>query len=204
MARFNLPDLTVDQLSQTILSYKVYLKCIISLENTINENIHFHVFIQTPESVAKNARQNFVNKMKASYPALVGNGKFSCKFISETPEKAGAYTLKDGQYSSYGFTDEELKYLEKLSYKKFKKEDFKSKLELLEMAYTLRPFNNKSLSKFVDDYMDLRDSYKHNVNFHQVTNYISNVTRRVDKQSNIRFRQQVFEFVSETSTVRQF
>lgn len=186
--RITIPT-TKEELLATLL--KKYQKVIVSEELSTNEVLHFHCLITTTETDVVNARQNLKNFLKKEDPNIYGNKSYSSKRVEEGTEKrVAAYTLKDGKYVFAGYSNEEIDKLVRLSYKKFRKEDIKFQIEKIETEYFT---GNIGEGMFIDKYMDIRDSYKHKVNYNQVKNYISNVFRLNNPKMNRKFRQQLFE-----------
>lgn len=179
----------------TVLSQQkeLYIKAIVSQEVSQEGKQHLHCMIQVDsEDVQKNINQNFRNYLKKVYPELEGNKSYAiAESIREgTESKIAAYTLKEGNYVYYGFTEEEIKKFKKLSFKKVSHQDFEKERQALEDQCVM---DNLSFRDFTTQYIDLLFKYRKRNTEAQIYNYLSWVDRLKTPHSRERLVNRMLE-----------
>lgn len=175
--------LTTDTPKETILNdlKPHYKKIIISQE--IASKQHYHILLTHEDSNSKNANQNLKNLLLKLYPQMKGNKDYA---ITETRQgtltRLAAYTVKDGDFISHGFTSEELKLFKMLSYKKYTKKEFSDSLnKIIETWITnqkpsqfmTEQDRDNDLQLLVNQYITLKVEYNQNLNYTTIVNYIN-------------------------------
>lgn len=121
---------------QTIL-LKKYNSFIVSQEDASNR--HFHILIYHEETNKKNARQNLRNFLKKEFE-IIGNSDYAItETKTGTQDTLTKYVIKDGNFVSSGVDEKKLQILQKQSYKKFKKDEFKIGLQKIRDDYIADP-----------------------------------------------------------------
>lgn len=130
-----------------------YVKAIVSREEDANR-AHCHLFLMTTETNKKNANQNLKNFLKKSFPQLSGNKDYSITQVSTDYEKLKSYVVKEGTFSYYGFSDEEIKEIVDRSFSKPKiKESYKTEIEQLEKEFLDARY---PIEEFIEKYFQIR------------------------------------------------
>lgn len=139
-------DIEYNTLFKDISSYKMCHKFILAKELSEKEVTHYHVLMLTTDDNQKNAQQNFKNYMTRIYP-IEGNKNFAfTKTEKGTKTRIASYCVKDGEFKSKGFTEDELNLFKKLSYKKFDGKKILERFEDLKEEYLKTDFSNTSNS----------------------------------------------------------
>lgn len=126
--RLTMDDKSLQEVHDIIL--KKYTSFVVSEENE-EDNRHFHVLIFHDDENKKNSRQNLQNFIKKEFE-LIGNSDYAItKTKTGTEDTLTKYVIKDGKYLSHNIDENKLKILQKQSYKKFKKDEFKIGLQKL-------------------------------------------------------------------------
>lgn len=164
--------LTIDKSKEEILSFldKHYTQLIVSQECATRP--HFHILITYLDSNVKNAQQNLRNLLKNEWQ-VKGNTEFA---ITETRKgtlnRLGAYTVKEGNYVSKGFTEEILKGFHAVSYKKYTKKEFQESLNLINEDFLMNA-NDTNIKEYIKKYVELKVAYNQNLNINTIVNYIN-------------------------------
>lgn len=136
-------------------------ECVIVSYEVAN-NAHYHVLVLTSEENKKNRRQNFQNKLKKLFPELCGNKDYAITDTkTDTHEKLASYVIKEGDYVSKGFTEEELDAFKKMSYKKLDKKKFVDEFEEIKNEYLT---DILSEVQFLEKYCVLKANYNQVIN----------------------------------------
>jgi hypothetical protein len=99
-----------------------YVKTVVSFEKEA-ENEHLHIFSMTPQSNKKNAKQNLQNFLKQNFPELKNDDrKFAVSKMRTEFSTLGPYTVKEGSFCYYGFSDQEIQEFVEQSFPKPRQE----------------------------------------------------------------------------------
>lgn len=176
--RITTQDILVTEFIDFLLKKKdLYLKAIISEEGGSEDTSrHLHGFIEVnSDDKLKNIYQNFRNYLKESYPKLFGNKSLALTKTQEgTESRMAAYTMKEGNYKYYGYSEKEIERFKKLSFKKQKHTDFQIEKQKLEDSFLLDDF---TLRQFVTKYLDLIAKYRSGITDGQIYSYINRMLR---------------------------
>lgn len=172
---------------------KLYIKAIISEEGGSGDTSrHLHGFIEVnSDDKLKNIYQNFRNYLKESFPQLFGNKALALTKTQEgTESRMAAYTIKEGNFEHYGYTDQEINRFKKLSYKKTKQEDFKLEKQKNEDSFIL---GDITLRQFINNFVNLLSKYRSGMADGQVFSYIGRILRVQDSRYREHFTEQIIE-----------
>lgn len=172
-SRLNLDPTDTHASVLEFLSQK-YTHIIVSQENATRP--HFHVLLTYTESNSKNANQNFKNYIKTKWD-LSGNSDYAVTQTQKgTTHRLAAYTIKDGNFSSIGFSELEMSNFKKLSYKKYTKQDFQNELNAINDKFLLDP--KMEIRDYISSYCILKTAYNQNLNVNTICNYINLINAR--------------------------
>lgn len=167
-----------------------YPKVLVGYENPISkqtglDNPHHHLFILSTDENLKNRKQNARNLLKKHMPELKDNGEYA---ISQTYtkefEKIGIYAVKDGNYSYYGFTEDEIENYRVQSYKKESiTASYRNEFKELQVI--------TDIPEYTDKLLDLRKKYDKNTTFNQLKNMVEWHYIKTDKLFEKRIKNRV-------------
>lgn len=144
-------------------------KLIVSQEDATRP--HFHLLLVTKIPLGR-GNQNLRNFIKTTFSIPEGNSGQCLQEVKKgTQKKVASYTVKEGLYSYYGFTDKEMKVFERCSYKKFEGKKFTDELEKIQEKYYAD--ENAHINDFIQDYVILKTSYNQTINVNSMINYIN-------------------------------
>lgn len=171
-SRLTLPGITKEQVLTDLQPH--YQKIIVSEEK--GAKVHFHVLLTHSDSNSKNANQNFKNLLLKLYPQIKGNASYA---ITETRQgtltRLAAYTVKDGNYISHGFSLDEQNIFKAISYKKYTKQEFSKTLSQIVEDWITTNYDTeeKALEDLTKSYLKLKVEYNQNLNYSTIVNYIN-------------------------------
>lgn len=168
MLRLNI-EKTKEEILDDFSSVEKYKKIIVSQEESTRK--HFHILVLSNESDSKNARQNLRNFIKRLY-GVEGNESYSIpdNIRKGTHSTMAAYVVKDQNYVSKGFTENELEVFRKLSYKKYNSKEFVDELNIINASFMLD--KDKDEKWWLEKYVKLKVSYNQVLNVNTVLNQL--------------------------------
>lgn len=152
------------------------------------DSTHLHAVI----AGFKNAELKLKDKVKDILKkdlGLKGNKDFSCKVVN-TVRQAICYTIKEGNFLSFGFLEKDIETYRKLAYRKFDKAKFAAELQALEIKYKLKYINART---FFDSYVDLRLSFGQGYPGIFQLRYVQKVICEVDANYKQRLNDKTFD-----------
>lgn len=141
---------TFQEFVEFLTQFSKYIVC-----REYAEHEHFHVLLE--DDITKTSLRKL---FKDKWPLLEGNGMISIKPTRDYIAYK-TYILKEHEWVGKGYDQEELKVLEKTSYKKYSKESFAKELQLLDNEF-ITGKSNKYV--YIDDYIRLKVSYNQHPN----------------------------------------
>lgn len=168
------------------------IRHLICVEKRGTTEQHFHAYIEivNPEYLQlKKYRDLIINIFTVDVFKLgKGNKHYSLAYAKDS-YKYERYVTKDGDEIRYkGYTELEIKNLKLQSYKKFSKNEFREKLNLIEDKYMGITGNDRvpgyyNIKSFTKDFIELKLEYKQNLNTNTLVGYIRMIYLRKNKDT---------------------
>lgn len=141
---------------------KTFKKFIVSVEKEGTPEQHFHMVVPWEKKLTE------VGDYLRTYdPLIKGNKCFSASWMKN--KNLFSYVVKEGNYKTSGFSTKEISEFKKVSYQKYSKEEFATKLNKLVDDYLLS--HKDKLDDFIMKFIDLKVSYKQIIDLSYIQKY---------------------------------